>query len=882
MSLKMTQAQLIVFKRGKNMTRWATDIEANNLLNENSIDYTAVPYKLMDSFKIHCIGLVDMDSDREILLEGDDCCQQFFDTIKEGDSLIFHNGINYDLLAIKLFADIEYTIGPDTFGGKNVIHEDTMIMSKTLNPDRHKGHSLAAWGERLKFAKTDWRAEAVELGLIQKSDPKGAEFEIYHPRMGEYCLQDCRVTKMAHQKMINEWGKWAWSEAYEVEKKIAEIVTRQAHRGFYFDIDLARDNVVECDEIMENHRSLIEPLLPTKAITKTALAAGTMNPTPFKKDIVSSPPKSQFLKSGQPNTAIQKFVEKNDPDNGKITGEFPDFVAHIQGVEYELPMTHEFVTKGEPDANAFKFCAKHGGTLIKETREDEGTGDIIEEWVTTLYGNRLVLPVLEPVVPLSVPATMADQTHIKNWLVGLGWVPTSWSDKDLTMDSKKKKLTEEKFQAAVERYVEQTLSTNFAKYRCEHIGVSRNSLRGKLMGHDMSKPLKVLTNPEFSVGQEKEVCPNLKHIVDFPYGKEMTEYLTYRHRRNSILGGGAESYGADDEMEKGFLGQDRIFTDHRISTPADTCGCNTTRFQHKQVANIPRVSSLFGTEMRSMFGCDPNTYQLGYDADSLEAMIEAHYCTPYDPTGEYVASLIQPKPHDCHTILSQYLTEMLGEEFTRNSAKSVKYACAYGAQPYRLSVDNGWSLSIAKDVFNGYWEKAAPLARLKTRLEGYWENVGKKKFILGIDGRKIFVRSKHSLVNALFQSAGVICMKRAMVIHNERMQKEGLIVDFFNDDWKATSYVQQMMAYHDEAQEEVSKDLVDFHMFETEEEAKNFKIEGKHLGDLQEAPDGRFFRAYCISGQSASDSLTEASEFYKLRVKLTAGYMIGRNWAECH
>ena len=31
------------------------DIEATNLLNSDSIDYTAVPYKLKGNFKIHCI-----------------------------------------------------------------------------------------------------------------------------------------------------------------------------------------------------------------------------------------------------------------------------------------------------------------------------------------------------------------------------------------------------------------------------------------------------------------------------------------------------------------------------------------------------------------------------------------------------------------------------------------------------------------------------------------------------------------------------------------------------------------------------------------------------------------------------------------------------------
>ncbi len=849
--------------------RWACDIEANNLLNEHSIDYTAIPYKLKDTFKVFCIGMVDMDSDEEVLLEGSDCCEKFKEYLKDAEMVIFHNGINYDLLALKLYAGIDYTVERDTIMGRAITIEDTMVMSKTLNPDRLGGHSLDMWGKRLKFPKTDWRAEAVELELIKSNDPKGAEFQIYHPRMGEYCLQDCRVTKRTYERLKVEWATWAWSDSYALEKKVQEIVTRQAHRGFYFDEALAKENVQKCDTKMEHARSLIEPLLPTKPITKTALKDGTPNPTPFKKDDVRTPPKNQFLKTGQPNQAIIKFVDK---EGGKITGDFPNFIAVFGKEEYPLPMKKEFITKGEPDANAFKFSNKHGGDLTQNAKGD---------WVTTLYGKEYTLPIIGPVVPLDLPATMADQTHIKNWLIGMGWVPHSWSDKDLTLNSKKQKLTPEKFAESVQRYVDSTLPSNFCKFRCEHLKCTRQSLKRKLMGHDLSKPLKVLTNPDLTVGMEKEVCPNLRKMTEFKYAKEMSEWLTYRHRRNSILGGGVE-WDNDEEMEKGYLGQDRIHHDGRISTPADTCGCNTSRFKHRVVANVPRTSSLFGAEMRAMFGCDPSTYQLGYDADSLEAAIESHYCWKYDETKEYCNSLTLPKPNDCHTSLARYLSEMLEYDFSRDASKQVKYACAYGAQPYRLSVDNGWDIDTANSVFNGYWEKAAPLAKLKTNLEKYWAETGKRKFILGIDGRKIPVRSKHSLVNALFQSAGVICMKRAMVIHEEMLIDRNLVVDFFKDDWTKKDYVQQMIAYHDEAQEEVSKSLVKFWMFTDKDEAKAFEVEGKKLGDLQEARDGRYFRAYCESGDLANKSLTQASEYYKLNVTLTAGYVIGKNWKDCH
>jgi hypothetical protein len=142
-------------------------------------------------------------------------------------------------------------------------------------------------------------------------------------------------------------------------------------------------------------------------------------------------------------------------------------------------------------------------------------------------------------------------------------------------------------------------------------------LREKLLKHDLSKPLKVLTNPSFTKGQEKEIDPMLEQMSDvFPFAIDIVQFLTYQHRRNSILGGGFDPDEDDeDDFEKGYLAN--IRADGRISTPADTCGCGTSRFKHRVVANIPRVTSLYGAEMRDLFGVGEGFVQIGYDFDGL-------------------------------------------------------------------------------------------------------------------------------------------------------------------------------------------------------------------------------------------------------------------------
>lgn len=81
-----------------------------------------------------------------------------------------------------------------------------------------------------------------------------------------------------------------------------------------------------------------------------------------------------------------------------------------------------------------------------------------------------------------------------------------------------------------------------------------------------------------------------------------------------------------------------------------------------------------------------------------------------------------------------------------------------GASADKLAATIGVSKAEGKEVYDAFWQAAEPLALLKEKLTSYWEREGEKKWIKGIDGRKLFSRSQHSLVNLLFQSCGAIAM----------------------------------------------------------------------------------------------------------------------------
>ncbi|WNL63459.1 hypothetical protein [Citrobacter phage Tr1] len=861
------------------MSNYTWDIESNNLLNNESVDYLASPYKLKDTFEMHCIVLENQDTgeivafhdgekynfDGRPYIETDGkyeyslinyepqdythfLLEDFTDFVNRTgkfatapeywiDKAVAHNGINFDWLAIKLYYGLNYSVKYSTWGDHKVDMIDTMIMSKVLNPDRFGGHSLA---ELAKKAGGEMKLD------FRKEIPEYDRFKSFAADMLYYCIYDNKATTAVYNFLVEEWGDYdKWEQPFILEQRIADIITRQEHRGFCFNMKQAEENIRDLDNKMEECRLIAEPILPKKPATKGYLK-------------VFIPPKLQFKKNG------------------------------------------------DPTSNILKFADKHGGECVE--REDG--------WYLLALDKEFKLPVSceEPICEPLVPATLNDTTHIKNWLVGLGWSPSEYKDKDLTLKSGTKiKKDEQQLEKGIREYVDQTLASNFCLDRCEHLECTPETLEVTIrnrIAKGKGRGLKVLTNPSFTKGQEKDICPNLAALGEtFPYATQVVEYLTFKHRRNSILGGGAdwEDDEEDQEYNKGYLAAVRA--DGRIPTPAATCDAATSRMKHRLVANIPRVTSLYGYEMRNMFGVEvPKYFQIGYDFDSLEAKIESHYCWRYEAEPhEYCNALLLEKPNDVHSMMARRITDTIGRKFERSPAKSVKYGITYGAQAAKVAKTIGSDMYTGQLVFDAFWLAAKPLGDLKERLHDFWVKTG-KKYILGIDGRKVPTRSPHAILNSLFQSGGVICAKRAMVIYDDLIEEAGLAVDFFVDDWKNASFVQQMIAYHDEAQLEVTRDLVQFKWFskeslgwvevddpkeqekinkECEAKANAWKKEeeertGKIWANVHESPKGGWFTAYSLPGELASKAVIMAGEYYNLNVQLTAGYDVGNSWASCH
>jgi DNA polymerase I-like protein with 3'-5' exonuclease and polymerase domains len=284
---------------------------------------------------------------------------------------------------------------------------------------------------------------------------------------------------------------------------------------------------------------------------------------------------------------------------------------------------------------------------------------------------------------------------------------------------------------------------------------------------------------------------------------------------------------------------------------------------------------MFGKEIRSLFGCYDGNYQIGYDFSGLEARVEGHFTKQFKGGDEYAKMLVAEKPNDIHTVMAKL------NGITRDEQKSLKYALTYGAQVPKVAKMLGWSMDHAQKVYDSFWENASPLKDLKDRVTRYWKVKGGGKFIRGIDGRKLWIRSEHSILNMLFQSTGVICAKKANEFHWKELKARGLLFDpFWDDSLKGKAFIQ--IHYHDEAQWEVSPELVEIVQFESEEEREDFiKQYGKPVGDNTEH-EGKPAIFYSIVGELAKKAAQDASKYYNLRVNLDADYIVGKNWAECH
>ena len=505
---------------------------------------------------------------------------------------------------------------------------------------------------------------------------------------------------------------------------------------------------------------------------------------------------------------------------------------------------------------------------------------IIEDELFIYKGMAREIPFTEPLETHEV-ADISDLDHVKSYLIELGWRPMEMKIRDLTKDSKKQSISYEKRVETLDRWLAQTFDEG--KYKDVRLRdldmgmkVTKEEVRKKLLPKlEKDFPVRVPTSPCVRVGVEKELCPNLTKLGDkVAFANDFVLYQTYKHRKSSIAGGKLDDVDYEDEYpDTGYLSMYRE-EDERVSTPAIEIGAGTQRYRHISIANIPRVTSVYGEELRSLFGCGKGMYQFGFDFSSLEARIQGHYVLPFN--GEELAvSLLAEKPNDLHSINARKLG------MDRGDAKAIAYMLIYGGSSKKAKTMLGITQEEADALVENFWEEVKPLKDLKEALTAAWEKRGKTN-IVAVDGRKINIRSQHSLINFLFQSGGVICAKYSTVFLYKLLEEQGYKCNPFEHEVIDMS---SMIEYHDECQLAVNPKLIPMKLFKTEEDCNKFieEWDGEQLGEAIVISDGR----YCLAlpnpiSKAVTDAITLAEKEVGLKVNLGMSYVVGNNWALCH
>ena len=262
-----------------------------------------------------------------------------------------------------------------------------------------------------------------------------------------------------------------------------------------------------------------------------------------------------------------------------------------------------------------------------------------------------------------------------------------------------------------------------------------------------------------------------------------------------------------------------IREDGRVHGKVITNGTITGRMSHQSpnMAQVPAVYSPYGKECRELWITNKGYKLVGVDASGLELRMLAHYMNDKEYTHEIING-------DIHTT-NQIRTVLE----SRDEAKTFIYALIYGAGSKKIGSIIKRSERDGERVKEKFLRATPSFRQLRERVDG----VAKKRWLRGLDQRKILIRHPHAALNTLLQGSGACVMKKALTRVEDYVIKNQI---------KAFPIVN----VHDEFQYEVE-----------ESRAEEF-------------------------GKLGVQAIIDAGKELKIRCPLDGKYKIGNNWAETH
>ena len=364
------------------------------------------------------------------------------------------------------------------------------------------------------------------------------------------------------------------------------------------------------------------------------------------------------------------------------------------------------------------------------------------------------------------------------------------------------------------------------------IAKANNKKLGRVKGEPYVKSKTVIFNPgsrmhiagrlkELHNWQPKEFTPNGSAKVDevtlaeldYPEAKLLVKYLTITKRLGQLADG-------DQAWLK------RVEQDGKIHGYINSLGTVSGRASHAypNLGQVVAVNKPYGRECRELFCAEPGYKLCGADLSGLELRCLAHFLAQFDD-GQYRDIILHNDVHEANR-------EAAGLP-DRAAAKRFIYCLVYGGGNSKLGETVNGNANDGKKLKEQFFKNNPAFLKLVNGVQNFAE---KNKYLPGLDKRHLIVRSAHSALNLLLQSAGALISKRALVIFKQLLKEHQL-----EDKVKLVLWV------HDE-----------------------FQIQFRE--DLNEDTIGKL----------AVQSFKEAGEHYNFKCPITGEHNIGRNWAETH
>ena len=322
------------------------------------------------------------------------------------------------------------------------------------------------------------------------------------------------------------------------------------------------------------------------------------------------------------------------------------------------------------------------------------------------------------------------------------------------------------------------------------------------------------TPTEFTPAGKPKIDEDVLKALDYPEAQVLAEYFLLEKRIGQLA-----------EGEQAWLKAER---NGHIHGSINTNGAVTGRCTHQapNLAQVPSVRALWGKECRSLFTVRGGFSMVGADLSGLELRCLAHFMSKWDD-GEYANEVLNG---DVHT-----KNQKAAGLPTRDNAKTFIYGFLYGAGDAKIGSIVGQGAKEGKKLKEQFLAATPALANLRKAVT----KAAERGYLVGLDGRRLPIRSAHAALNTLLQSAGALISKRWWLECFLEADKRGLKYGW-DGDFTCLGYI------HDELQWAVR-----------EEKAQEF-------------------------GEMVVAAAATAGEFYNFKCPIGAEFKIGRNWCDTH